>query len=121
MPESKLKEGNAVAIRCAHGDTVLYPLADITMEVNGRQITVEAGVSETLPMSVLLGIDNPELVEMLQVNGKEEIADGFAVTTRAEAKKNRAEEAERQRREKASGVRPTSLGEVLPTWIKEMR
>ena len=77
--------------------------------VNGRQITVEAGVSETLPMSVLLGIDNPELVEMLQVNGKEEIADGFTVTTRAEAKKNRAE--------KASGVRPTPLGEVLPTWM----
>ena len=26
VPESKLKEGNMVAIRCAHWDTVLYPL-----------------------------------------------------------------------------------------------
>ena len=48
VPGSKLKERSVVAIRCAHGDTVLYPLADITMEVNGEQISVEAGVSETL-------------------------------------------------------------------------
>ena len=35
VPESKIKEGEAVAIRCAHGDTVLYPLAQISMEVEG--------------------------------------------------------------------------------------
>ena len=32
VSENKLKEGDAVAIRCAHGDTVLYPLADIVVE-----------------------------------------------------------------------------------------
>ena len=69
VPESKLKEGNVVAIRCTHGNTVLYPLADMTMEVNGRQISVEAGVSETLP-----------------VDHKEEVTDVLAVTTRATTK-----------------------------------
>lgn len=36
VPASKVKEGEVVAIRCAHGDTVLYPLADVTIEVDGR-------------------------------------------------------------------------------------
>lgn len=71
-------------------------------------------------MSVLLGIDNPDLVEMLQVDGKEKVAGAFAVTTRAAEKKGRAEEAERQRREKASGVQPTPLGDELPTWMSEI-
>ena len=63
--EDKLKDAGAVAIRCAHGDTVLYLLADISLEVNGKQIAVEAAVSDTLPMSVLLGTDTPELAELL--------------------------------------------------------
>ena len=44
VPEEKLKTGDAVAIRCAYGDTVLHPLADISLEVNGKAITVEAAV-----------------------------------------------------------------------------
>ena len=52
--EDKLKDAGAVAIHCAHGDTVLYPLADISLEVNGKQIAVEAAVSDTLPMSANL-------------------------------------------------------------------
>ena len=49
VPEEKFIEGEAVAIRCAHGDTTLYPLAQITMEVDGKTIEVEAAVSSTLP------------------------------------------------------------------------
>jgi hypothetical protein len=45
------------------------------MEVEGRKITVEAAVSDTLPMSVLLGTGTPELAELLV---REE---AFAVTT----------------------------------------
>ena len=37
-----------------HTDTVLYPLARISLEVEGRAIDVEAAISDTLPMSVLL-------------------------------------------------------------------
>ena len=29
VPESKIIEGDAVTIRCAHGDTVLYPIAQL--------------------------------------------------------------------------------------------
>ena len=37
---------------------MLYPIAEVLMEVAGHPITVEAAVSETL----LLGTDTPELV-----------------------------------------------------------
>ena len=49
VPDEKVKEGEAVTIRCAHGDTCLYPLADVQLEVDGLDLTVEAAVSETLP------------------------------------------------------------------------
>ena len=62
VPESKIQQGEAVAIRCAHGDTVLYPLAKISLEVAGCPITAEAAVSDTLPVSLLLGTDTPELL-----------------------------------------------------------
>ena len=44
----KLLEGEAVTIRCAHGDMVLYPLAKIGMEVNGHHLDMEVAVSDTL-------------------------------------------------------------------------
>ena len=45
MPESKRLDG-AVAIRCAHGDTMEYPLATVDISVGGQQFTVEAGVAD---------------------------------------------------------------------------
>ena len=57
VPPEKILSGDAVTIRCAHGDTVLYRLADLEMEVDGVYIQVEAAVSETLPVPVLLGRD----------------------------------------------------------------
>ena len=78
MPESKIQQGEAVAIRCAHGDTVLYPLAKISLEV-----AVEAAVSDTLPMTVLLGTDTPELAELLVGERSKGSEEAFAVTTRA--------------------------------------
>ena len=48
---------DAVTIRCAHGDTVLYPLAVLELEVDGISIPVEAAASESLPEPVLLGRD----------------------------------------------------------------
>ena len=52
----------------AHGDTVLYPLAKVNMEINGIPIEVEAAVSSTLPVSVLLGEDVPELKQLVGSN-----------------------------------------------------
>jgi hypothetical protein len=60
VSDDRMQDGEAVAIHCAHGDTVLYPLAKISLEVEGRHIEVEATVSGTLPMSVLLGRDVPD-------------------------------------------------------------
>ena len=55
VPGEKISEGDTVTIWCAHGNTVLYPLADLEIEVDGFNFTVEAAVSETLPVTVLLG------------------------------------------------------------------
>ena len=91
VPKEKIEDGEAVAIRCAHGDTVLYPLAKISLEVEGRPITVEAAVSSTLPMSVLLGTDNPELSTLLE-ESSEEPEQAFVVTTRAASRRMEEEE-----------------------------
>ena len=58
-------EGKSAVVRCAHGDTVLYSLAQICMEVDGCVINTVAAVSHTLPMAVLLGVDVPELSSLL--------------------------------------------------------
>ena len=70
VPEDKILQGEVVTIRCAHGDTVLYPLAQVQVKIDGKELDIEAAVSETLPMSVLLGTDIPELSSLL----KEEIS-----------------------------------------------
>ena len=63
--EEKILVGEAVMVRCAHGDTVLYPLADIELEVDGSRLKVRAAVSKSLPASVLLGTDVPEMRQLL--------------------------------------------------------
>ena len=68
VPEKKLVMGEAVTIWCAHGDSVLYPLANVNLVVDGVPLTVGAAVSKSLPVSVLLGTDVPELAKF--VGGK---------------------------------------------------
>lgn len=106
VPESKIQESEVMAIRCAHGDTVLYPLAEISMEVEGRTITVEAAVSEaavsdTLPMSVLLGTDTPELADLLVRSNSKESEVALAVTTRAGSRKQASLESRQEAQEAA--------------------
>ena len=122
VSEDKLKDAGAVAIRCAHGDTVLYPLADISLEVNGKQIAVEAAVSGTLPMSVLLGTDTPELAELLVVEDSREAGEAFAVTTRAREKKELERENQKRIQEEVCGVQPSprALDEDSSVWMREI-
>ena len=54
VSEDKLLEGEVVAVRCAHGDTVVYPLADEELELEGDKVQVVPAVAEHLPVSVLL-------------------------------------------------------------------
>ncbi|KAL5517748.1 hypothetical protein EMCRGX_G003357 [Ephydatia muelleri] len=59
--QKKLLPGEAVTIQCAHGDNVLYPVANVNLVVDGVPLVVESAVSKSLPVSVLLGTDVPEL------------------------------------------------------------
>ena len=45
-----------VSIRCLHGDTVLYPLADVQLVMEGITVKVEAAVAERLPAEVIFWI-----------------------------------------------------------------
>ena len=98
VPEGRLVDGKAVTIRCAHGDTVLYPVANVTMEVEGIPLRVEAAVSDTLPVAVLLGTDVPELGDLLgrPVIPKKTPQEGALVVTRAQARRQK-EEASKKR------------------------
>ena len=78
-------EGSNVVIRCVHGDTVLYPLANIQMDVEGVPIQVKAAVFEDLPVSVLLGTDMAQFSQLIKgkryVSGSHFQADVMLVTT----------------------------------------
>jgi len=80
--EGKLVKGELVTIHCAHGDAVAYPLADVDLEIEGKVVTIEAAVSGTLPQSVLLGTDVPELLSLLGVKEPEK---ALMVVTRSKA------------------------------------
>ena len=77
-----------VTIKCAHGDTVAYPLAAVKINIAGRDIVTTAAVSKTLPASVLLGWDIPEFMTYVtditpQDRPEEEV---LAVVTRRQQK-----------------------------------
>ena len=61
MSEAQILDGESAVVRCAHGDSVLYPMAEVNLEVDGCTIITVAAVSDTLPMDVLLGTGVPEL------------------------------------------------------------
>ena len=66
VPHKKKLVGEEVTVRCAHGDTALYPLAKVEMELEGMKLNVKDAVSESLPVSVLLGTDVAELNGLLR-------------------------------------------------------
>ena len=77
-----------VNIKCAHGDTVSYPLAVIKITMEGRDIITTAAVSETQPVSILLGWNVPELMSYftgVEQQQDSSSAEAFA-TTRHQAR-----------------------------------
>ena len=116
VPPEKLLEGEAVTIRCAHGDMVLYPLAKIGMEVNGHRLDMEVAVSDTLPVDVLLGTDAPELPVLLgKLPRAQEPQVAMVVVTRSKALQLQKEEIRSKECERECGVRPHSLEEPNKT------
>ena len=109
VPQHKLLHREAVAIRCAHGDTVLYPLPEVDFELDGYPLHIEAAISDTVPMPVLLGTDVPELKAFLTGDLKpptQQTDKALVVTTRAMAKKQQEEGAIQAQKEKESGAQP---------------
>eukprot|EP00731_Ephydatia_muelleri_P025636 Em0017g719a len=117
VPRKKMLQGEAVTIRCAHGDNALYPLAMVDLVVDGVPLTVEAAVSKTLPVSVLLGTDVPELVRFLRTDSKDSRnfggCEALMMVTRAGAKKREAEKEIQRQKEEESEVRPTPIASEL--------
>ena len=92
----------AVTICCAHGDTTSYPLAVVKMNIGGKDIVTTAAVSGTLPASVLLGWDVPELMDFVaDGESTRNEADALAVMTRL-----------RRRQQQASGEQESSDAEA---------
>ena len=56
-----------MTIRCADGDTVLYPVPQMELEVEGLPLCVKAAVSQSLPVPVLLSTDIAELHQLLAI------------------------------------------------------
>lgn len=110
VPPEKLLEGDSIAICCAHGDTVVYPLARVEVEVDGQAHEVEAAVSTKLPMSMLMGTDVPALPALVTAK-LGEVETAHAVMTRAQKKAQESEEASDRLREKESEVHPRNLTE----------
>ncbi|KAL5479605.1 hypothetical protein EMCRGX_G023152 [Ephydatia muelleri] len=119
VPQERMLEGKMVSVRCAQGDTELYPLADIRMKVDGTPIRVEAAVADTLPVDVLLGTDVKQLSNLLgrsvprKITDKVAGGDGMVVVTRARARQE-LEEIFRRGKEVQSGVRSKVLNEDSP-------
>ncbi len=85
------------------------------MEVEGYLIHVEAAISDTLPMPVLLGTDVPELTAILRgdpTTKKVVSQQALAVVTRASAIKQREEEEMTAQKEKESGTHSKTLVDI---------
>uniref|UniRef100_A0A1X7U6C9 SCAN box domain-containing protein n=1 Tax=Amphimedon queenslandica TaxID=400682 RepID=A0A1X7U6C9_AMPQE len=80
--------------------------AVVEIDVGGKLLQVEATVSDTLPRSVLLGTNVPELNSLLR---EERGESGLAVLTRSGARRQKKEEEELQRKEKESGAKTTTV------------
>ena len=57
--------GKTVAVSCIHGESARYPLADIDVTIGGNQFRVRAGVSDKLPVPLLLGRGVPKFSRLL--------------------------------------------------------
>jgi hypothetical protein len=75
-------------------------MADVTINLEGLNLTVRAAVSKTLPMLVLLGTDVPQLGALLHGNPTRIHSQGVEhalITTRAQARKQEEEEVLKKR------------------------
>ena len=65
VPKGKVVEVE-VLNKCAHGDRVKYPLADVCIETCGKRIIARVAVARRLPVSAILGQDVPDMLQLLK-------------------------------------------------------
>ena len=107
VSEAQMLDGESAVVRCAHGDSVLYPMAEVNIEVDaGCTISAVAAVSDTLPMDVLLGTDIPELGKLLSRVSAEfrEQSNALVATTRARARQEAEAEKESLQKQQRSRI-----------------
>ena len=112
VPEEKLVPGATISLRCAHGDVETYPLAAVTLEVEGLSLPVTAAVAQKLPVSVLLGTDVPELGDLL--NSHSTSHHNTLVMTRAQARSQAEAVVQAQQRQDQSEVCPNPVDNPPP-------
>ena len=119
IPSQNLKGDAGATVVCACGDSITYPLTDVTVLIGGSKLIVEAGVSDTLPVSMLLGTDVPEMASLLREStfARQEKsfspAGALVVETRAQAR-------ERERVEALEKVKEiTSMASPRPVQTEE--
>ena len=109
VPTEKPVEGE-ISVRWAHGDVITYPLAKVAIEIGGEHYNVEAGVVDRLPVSILVGWDVPQLVNLLQDDSAQkeprQVDDSMAVIKRAQKKNQQKERAIIADKEHQSGALP---------------
>ena len=108
------KQLGRVRIRCAHGDVREYPLVSVEIGLGEGRHQIEAAISKTLPVPVLLGRDVAGLLEMLQnKEGTVRTEEALAVMTRAQAKKNEEERVELEKIQQQEGIKqPTTTSDT---------
>ena len=102
VPTHKLLSDKFICIKCAHGDTVRYPLARVNIEIEAAKYCLEVAVSDKIPMSVLLGRDVPQLVCVgtSTQDTCQAATSVLAAMTRSKAREMELRELEASRREK---------------------
>lgn len=90
----------------------MYQLAEVVLQVDGVDVKTVAVVSNTLPVSVLLGTDVPVLNCLLQSNRSSMhtrgVEEALVVMTRPQSKREKMKRKHRQRRKRslAQGLVP---------------
>ena len=110
----QLLEGDGVVVRCVHGDSALYPLCNVRIELEGRYIQAVAAISDTQPTSILLGTDVSELGKLLGMKiaprttppGEQR---AYMVTTRAKEAAEASKEQEERSNVQKSAVNPNPV------------
>ena len=85
---SKIEHENQVPIVCAHGDTVFYPTALVTLKTGPWKAESRVAVADHPPVEVLLGTDVQE-----SLKHPEYAKPGLAVLTRSQKKQQSVTEA----------------------------